>query len=178
MYALATLFDFDQDPTFASMWQRLQSKCGLVTANESSFLHLSWQGAVDYQIDNVHKVLQDVASRTPRFSVNVAGIGIFTGEKPVIYLNVVKSRDLLNLHEALWNELGSSAVELNTYYAPSAWVPHVTLAYGTLMPADLVCAVEELMYEPFSVDLKIDNLAMIFLRDGTVGIDSRYELLP
>ncbi|TLM99067.1 2'-5' RNA ligase family protein, partial [bacterium] len=145
MYALATLFDFDLDPALASIWQRLQKKCGLVTANESSFTHLSWQGALDYQIDTVHEILKGIATQSHGFSVNVAGIGIFTGKEPVLYLNVVKNRDLLNLHEVLWRKLGPTAVEMNAYYAPSVWVPHITLAYGTLMPTDLACAVEELM---------------------------------
>jgi hypothetical protein len=44
-----------------------------------------------------------------------------------------------------------------------------------LLPADVSCAVVELMFEPLSVELRIDNLALIYLQDGSIGIDSRFD---
>ncbi len=176
MYALTTLFDIETNSAFAEMWQRLQTKCGLVTANKTSFVHLSWQGAAAYSIEHARAVVGEIASDTRSFKVNISGIGIFTGKQPVLYLNLVKNRMLLDIHEVLWNRLLDCAKEMNAYYAPAEWVPHITLTYGMLFPKDLACAVAELMYEPFTAELAIDNLAFIFLHDGMVGIDSRFEL--
>ncbi len=178
MYALTTLVDLDRYSTFAEVWQRLQEKCGLVTVNEVSFVHLSWQGAVDYQLEPAHIHLHEIASQTPAFPIRVAGLGIFTGKEPVLYLHVVADQTLLSLHRQLWDKLSPYADEPNAYYAPGLWVPHITLAYGVLLPNDLSCAVTQLMYEPFSAELEIDNLAFIYLRDGSVGIDSRFDLVP
>ncbi|HWQ03884.1 MAG TPA: 2'-5' RNA ligase family protein [Longilinea sp.] len=178
MYALTTLFDLESNAVFARMWQKLKNECHLVPANEVSFVHLSWQGASGYQLESAQSIIHKVCTTTRTFPVKVSGIGIFTGPEPVLYLNVVKDQALMDLHNELWDKLSPFAEELNGYYGPSDWVPHITLAYGTLLPVDLACAVTELMYEPFSIDLVIDNLALIFSRDGTVGIDSRYELLP
>lgn len=178
MYALTTLFDFAPEPAFARIWHRLKINCDLVTAHEASYVHLSWQGALNYHLEPVHDALREIGNVTPGFQIQMAGMGIFTGKDPVLYLNIVKNRELMSLQELLWEKLYPFAVEMNAYYAPQAWVPHVTLTYGKLSPADLACAVQELMYEPFGATLKVDHLAMIFMRDGKVGIDSRFELQP
>lgn len=178
MYALTTLFDLAPEPAFARIWQKLKVNCGLVTADEASYVHLSWQGALDYHLEPVHDGLLEIARVTSGFQIQMAGMGIFTGKEPVLYLNIVKSRELMSLQELLWEKLNPFAVEMNAYYAPQAWVPHVTLTYGKLLPADISCAVQELMYEPFAATLKVDHLAMIYMREGKVGIDSRFELQP
>lgn len=178
MYALTTLFDLDSNVNFAGIWQKLNNKCNLVTANEVSFVHLSWQGAIAYQNEPAKSIIQQISTHTRPFTVKVSGIGIFTGIEPVLYLNVVKNRELMDLHGLLWDKLTPFAEEMNAYYGPNDWVPHITLAYGTLLPEDFSCAVMELMYEPLQMELAIDNLALIFMRDGAVGIDSRYALLP
>lgn len=175
MYALSTLFNFDNQPVFAEMWQKLQKKCGLITANESSFLHLSWQGAQRYQLDPVHDRLAEIALNAQVIPIKTAGIGIFTGSKPVLYLAVVKNPAVMRLHAALWEKLHPFSQDMNAYYAPQEWVPHVTLSYGTLLPADVSCAVAELIYEPLSVELRIDNLALIYMQDSLIGIDSRFD---
>lgn len=178
MYALTTLFSLDTNVNFAGIWQKLNTKCNLVTANEVSFIHLSWQGAVAYQNEPAKSSIQQISAQTHPFTIKVSGVGIFTGADPVLYLNVVKNRELMDLHELLWDKLSPFGEEMNSYYGPKDWVPHITLLYGTLLPEDLTCAVTELMYEPLDLELAIDNLALIFMRDGTVGIDSRYALLP
>lgn len=176
MYALTTLFDIETNSPFAEMWHRLKTKCGLVTANETSFVHLSWQGAASYVMDPARTVVSEIAASTHSFKASIAGIGVFTGKEPVLYLNLVKNRKLMDLHEVLWDRLLDSTQEMNAYYAPAEWVPHITLTYGMLQPKDLACAVAELMFEPFTAELAIDNLAFIFLQDGMVGIDSRFDL--
>lgn len=176
MYALTTLFDINADTSFAQMWQRLRTKCGLVTANEISFVHLSWQGATAYEMGHASVVLQEIAAVTRAFTVKISGIGLFTGKQPVLFLNIVKNRKLLELHEVLWARFKNDAKELNAFYAPEEWVPHVTLTYNPLSHEALTCAVAELMNEPFTTELMIDNLAWIYLQDRTVGIDSRFEL--
>lgn len=178
MYALTTLFDLESDINFACMWQKLKNKCNLVPANEVSFVHLSWQGASAYQVEPAKNIIHNISTQTRSFKVGVSGVGIFTGPEPVLYLNVVKNRALMDLHDTLWGKLSPFAEGFNAYYEPNDWVPHITLVYGMLLPEDLSCAVTELMYEPFSFELPIDNLALIFLRDGSVGIDSRFDLLP
>jgi 2'-5' RNA ligase len=178
MYALTTLFDLESNVIFANIWHKLKKKCNLVMANEVSFVHLSWQGAISYQSDAAQSIIRQICDQTRLFTITVSGIGIFTGTDPVLYLNVAKNRELINLHELLWDKLVPFAKEMNPYYEPKDWVPHITLAYGTLLPEDLSCAVVELMYEPFQMELAVDNLALIFMRDGTVGIDSRFALLP
>lgn len=178
MYALATLFNLDQDPAFVQMWQKLQERCHMVTANQVSFVHLSWQGAENYRLDQARAAVAEIAAHTQSFRVKVAGLGIFTGKEPVLYLNLVKNRSMIDLHEALWQRLLPHSEEMNAFYAPLEWMPHITLVYRPLLPDDLACAVTELMYEPYSAELEINNLALIFLRDRTVGIDCRFDLQP
>lgn len=176
MYALTTLFNFDSLPVFADIWQKLKKNCGLVTIDEFSFVHLSWQGAQGYQLESVHDVLGEIACSTKAIPIKTAGIGVFSGHEPVLFLNVVKSHRLMELHEMLWDRIIPFSQEYNAYYAPDEWVPHITLTHGPFLPADLACAISELMFEPLSLELNIDNLALIFMQDGSVGIDSRYSL--
>ena len=60
--------------------------------------------------------------------VDINGVGVFCGEKKVIYLAVTPSVELIKKHEAFFNHMDRYRDNGWAQYRPSAWVPHVSVA--------------------------------------------------
>ncbi len=52
----------------------------------------------------------------------------FAAEQPIIYLRVVKTPEIVDLHRVLWERLFPLCENPAMLYAPGSWQPHVTLA--------------------------------------------------
>jgi 2'-5' RNA ligase len=114
----------------------------------------------------VKNVLPAIAQRTPPIKTRVSGIGIFTGEQPVLYLTVVRTLAMSHLNQQLADHLPPEE-----YYRPHQWIPHITLLQGQI--PHLGRMVEWLNRQPLHFDITLDNIAMI--RPGIV--DQRFTLI-
>lgn len=81
----------------------------------------------------------------------------------------------MELHETIRREGEPLAVNLNRYYEPETWIPHITLAYRDVNPDNLACAIQDLAFRPLILDVLVDHLALIYEVDGQIGIKFRYD---
>ena len=93
--------------------------------------------------------------------VQTAGLGIFTGPSPTLYVPIVRSPELARFQVAVWSAASVAAEKLDQHYHPASWVPHVSLAFGDTAPASIAAAVELLSERDLSWDLELDNLAIV-----------------
>ncbi len=175
MYAAATLLNPTASRQTEEYWSWLEAHCGLAGIKLTPLPHFSWQGAGEYRLDGVEEALREVAAKQAPFSVRATSMGVFAGENPVLFLNVVKTRQLLELHEEIWQRIHTFAVEPNEYYEPSQWMPHITLAYRDVTPDNLGCAMQVLAFKPVNVNILVNHVAMIYEIDGEIGIKFRYD---
>jgi 2'-5' RNA ligase len=96
-----------------------------------------------------------------KFHVKTAGLGIFTGTKPVLYIPVVRSPQLTELHREFWPEICKTASGVLSYYAPNMWMPHITIAQGDINHDRLPHVIQLLSERDFAWDITVDNLAVI-----------------
>jgi hypothetical protein len=47
------------------------------------------------------------------------------------------------------------------FYTPAQWVPHITLGYKDVTPANLDCVMQNLVFEAYNWDIQVDNLIQI-----------------
>ncbi|MDR3574950.1 MAG: 2'-5' RNA ligase family protein [Anaerolineaceae bacterium] len=174
MYAIASLLDPYSRQKIQELWNYLESDCGLSGIKETPLPHFSWQGANDYKFPEVSNVLQKLASEIPPFVVRTAGLGIFTSEKPILYLSLVKTFPMIKAHQKIWDAVKSKADQLIEYYAPELWMPHITLAYHDLNRKNLPCAFSELAFQPFDIEISVNNLAVIYQIEQEVGVRDQY----
>jgi 2'-5' RNA ligase len=116
-----------------------------------------------------------MASHFTPFVVLTAGIGVFTGPMPVLYLALVKTRMMIDIHEMLWREMAPLSNLVNEYYSPPRWVPHITLAIRDITPLNLACAMEGLLSYPFEMEIFVDNLALIYQVGDYDGVKVKYN---
>ncbi len=92
MFAIATLLETNSDRRTREFWQLLEKDCGLAGINTTPLPHFSWQGAQDYPVSEVDQILTETTQQMAPFITRTAGLGLFTGPVPVLYLALVKQK--------------------------------------------------------------------------------------
>jgi 2'-5' RNA ligase len=169
MYGIVTLLDLPVNAQVETIWQELEMECGLVGIKITPLPHFSWQISNNYESDRTLEILERVAQTSPPFQVLASGLGIFTGQTPVIYIPVVKDENLLRLHARLWEETRQMVAGASSYYSPHRWMPHITLASGDVDVAKLNCAMRRLAFKSLELEISVDNLAMVYQVDDEEG---------
>jgi hypothetical protein len=156
-----------------SLWHQVNEICHLEGVKPTDIPHFSWHVAETYAEGRLAGILREICAETEPFTVQTAGLGMFTAEKCVLYITLVKDAPLFAFHQKLWERLQGVGERPSPYYSPEQWVPHITLAYQNLGGAELSCAVGELACKPFVWQVQVDNLAAI----GEEGLQSGKGLL-
>jgi 2'-5' RNA ligase len=177
MYAIVSRFNPNTERRAKEIWTMLENSCGLVGIKLFSLPHFSWQGADSYDLDAVELILEKIAKEMPQFSVTTAGLGVFSGDRPVLYLPIVKTRHLLEVHEFIWSSLVPYSKSPNLYYAPDVWMPHITLAMEDVTPYNLACAIEELSENPFNLIVTVDSISIAYAEGNNVGIHREFKMI-
>lgn len=143
------------------LWAELDRELGLRAATISPLPHFSYQVARDYDLDVLAEVVEKVARGGRALRVQTAGLGVFAGPSPVLYVPIVRSPELARFQVAVWSACSVAATKLDQHYHPASWIPHVTLAAGDTTPASTAAAIERLADRDLSWDLELDNLSII-----------------
>jgi 2'-5' RNA ligase len=169
MNGIATFLIDPHKTQVETLWRELEERCGLVGVKITPFPHFSYQVVEDYDQSRLEPILREIARNTHPFTVRTGGLGLFTGENPIIYLTLVKDAPLLCFHRMIWDRTKEVATGANPYYAPDLWVPHITLAYGDVDRSKLNCAMDFLASQPFEWEICVDNLAFVGQPDSLTG---------
>jgi 2'-5' RNA ligase len=175
MIAIASLLNMQANQQVQHVWDLLDANCGLSEMQLTPLPHFTWHSAENYQLDIAEPILRKITVHFTPFVVSTAGIGIFTGPTPVLYLALVKTQVMMNIHKILWNELAPLGNMVNEYYSPARWMPHITLAIRDITPQNLACAMEGLLYYPFEMDILVDNLAVIYQVGDYDGVKVKFN---
>jgi 2'-5' RNA ligase len=160
-----------------ALWQELAEEHHLHGIRVTPYPHFSWQIAQEYDFDLLEKIVRDIAASTPPFVVNTTGIGLFTGYRPVIFIPVVKTAAMIALHARIWKRAQPASQKLSPYYRPTAWMPHISLAYEDIDPENIAAIMQKLAFRSFDWEMTIDNISLIYEPDGKTGaLKFRVEL--
>ena len=124
--AVVSLLDADHEVAVRRIWDRL-AEHGLETDLWVTLIpYITYHVAAAYP-DNMVENLSLVAGETRPFGIRTAGLGMFPGESPVIYLPVVRSEAVDHVHGRIWDSMEQTADGVNQLYSPPFWVPHITI---------------------------------------------------
>ncbi len=177
MLAIASLLDPNADQQIRNLWQILEEKCDLNEIMTAPFPHYSWFGCEDLQWVPARKKLKSISHSLHSFSIRTAGYGFFTGPVPVLFVALVKTPELMEMHRQMWQRLKVNLVGANELYSPEKWVPHITIAHGDLNSSNLSCAIQALAFQPLDFDIFINNVSIIYHNEEGVGIKDRFSLI-
>lgn len=144
----------------------LQDRCGLQDRRATPFPHFSWQVAESFDFPELPERMAEWAHEQAPFSVRTNGLGLFSAPEPVLYLPVIRTAHLNRLHAQLWEIFSHLRRGENTYYAPEAWIPHVTLSMGGITQEQVACAIRLLARQSYEWTISINNLAVLFQPPG------------
>lgn len=101
MYAVASLLNPAADKQTRDLWRLLENSCGLSGISITPLPHFSCQFAGEYDARSAQTALKDLAEKIGPFKTRTAGLGMFTGPAPVLYLTVVKNECLFKIHKVI-----------------------------------------------------------------------------
>jgi 2'-5' RNA ligase len=165
MYAIISELDAVASVVVKDLWGRLRDACGLKAIYDLPTPHLTWFASEQLAMAAATEIIADLANRTPGLNTCVFGLGIFSGDRPVFYLPIVKSQAMIDLHDEIWARVGSVSQNANDYYAPAHWLPHITLAINDVTRDNLACALESVAFEPVELSVVAENLIIVTQED-------------
>lgn len=175
--AVIALLDDEYTAKVKQVWDFLQSECGLAPVDPSHFPHFTFHIAESYDADQLDAQMRKLTAKLPPCLVQTNGLGVFTGAAPVVYLQLIARRPMLNLHRTIWQETAPLGKKVSSYYQPDRWMPHITLAAESLSAEDAGCVVEKLSgLEGFFWEIEIRQLAFVSKEDEEVKVKAIYTL--
>jgi hypothetical protein len=169
MYAIISEIDSQSSQKVSKLWQTLNQTCGLEAIYTIPTPHFTWLVAEDLDIAPVKSKLFALQQQRLRLNTHTFGLGIFAGGSPVLYLPLVKSLEMIHLHEKIWDDLLPFCKDVNLYYSPPMWLPHITLALKDLNRKNLACAVNQMAFEPIELSITMKSLAIATHEDEKIG---------
>jgi hypothetical protein len=169
MHGLVTLLPQTQQDRVKQIWQQLKELHGLTGIEVTPFPHFSWQIGAEYDLKELEGVMDVICASTPPFTAHTAGLGLFSGGAPVIFIPVVKNRALLDLHSRVWEEVLPVVRGVSPYYNPDNWCPHISLAYSDVTRENIGAVMQTLAFMDFGFEFEVNNLTYIHEPEGAIG---------
>lgn len=161
MHSVVSLLDQEHYKLVEDLWAELAREFAVRGIYVQPRPHFSYQVATRYNVKSLEPVLQRFAASKTSFKVRTGGLGIFPGPHPVLYIPVVRSSELTQFHEALWQEIFNTGSGILDYYHPARWVPHITIGIGDMNKDNLSQIVRFLAERDFYWEITIDNIALV-----------------
>ena len=152
-----------------TIWADLQLACNVRGILATPVPHFSWHVAEGYDKEQLLKNLTQICAETRPFTIRTAGLGIFTGDIPVVYIPLVKNRTLMDFHDRVWSAADGCAFGSRNYYGPEDWMPHITLVFQDVCVENIACIASRLFNHSFSWEMEAQNLALIGQAPGMSG---------
>jgi 2'-5' RNA ligase len=172
MVAIVSLLDEEHSDKLLSLIHSLEREFGMKEVQMTPFPHITWLTVNDGSLLKLKETLGKAAGICCRFPITTSGLGIFTGEKPVLFIPVLRTEPVNKFHQDLHKSVSKICREVGPYYHPDLWMPHLSLALGDTSPELLAQAVLFLNKEKYNWKIELDNLTLLtkhenlFLKDG------------
>jgi 2'-5' RNA ligase len=176
MQGIVSLLDGEARDRIDQLWEELRRDFGVRGIHSKRFPHFSYHVADEYDLAKLRPELEQLAGATRQFLARASGIGIFTRKEPAIYLPVVRSNELQNIHSGVARLAEPLATGINEYYAPDIWIPHITVAEGDVDILVLPEIVRRLGARNLRWELPVTNLAVIRATENVQEICFRCEV--
>ncbi len=176
MHGIVSLLDNDHNQLVEELWAELKQEFSVDGVYITPYPHFSYHVAQDYDVDKIEPVLQRITSNIKTFKVRTSGLGVFTGNSPVLYIPVARSLELTQLHEELWQEVATASSGVQQYYHPDQWMPHITIGFGDISKENLSQIIPFLAERDFNWEITVNNLALIYDMGTKQEMKSRFDI--
>ena|SRR5215216_5266222 len=176
MHGVVSLLDEKHYSLVEAIWSDLQKELGVQGLCRTPFPHFSYHIAQHYDLSLIEPLLKKLARSTNEFQVKTAGLGIFSGQHPVLYIPVVRSQELSRLHAEVWDEVEKASEGSMQYYRSEMWVPHITVADEGRLTEHLTQIVSWLSGREYIWEIAVGNFALIYDNGTKQEVRLRFDL--
>jgi 2'-5' RNA ligase len=175
MHGIVSLFDEHITKAVQNLWVELANDFGVRQLAELiPYPHVSYHVAQQYEEQELVRHIEHLAWQATPFQIQTTGLALFTGAHLVLYVPIIRTLELSQFHQNIWQAITPMGSDISPYYQPANWVPHITLAEHDINPENLARILAHLSSHPLRWDILVDNLAIIW-NTGTPQ-EPRYEL--
>lgn len=171
------LLDEASNARIESLWDEMEREFGVPKGFPGALPHLTAHLAGGYILEAVRAVIEATVATKAPFTVPTAGLGVFTGELPILYIPVIRTPMLSALHAHLHISLAAHCVEPEPYYAPERWMPHITVGQVDLNSEIFPSLLHWLAQQPLSWDIHVPSLAIGENTETGVALFATFPLL-
>jgi 2'-5' RNA ligase len=175
MNAIVSLLDPEHDRRVRELWGELESAAAVRHIVELiPHPHITYHGAEQYDVARLVPLLEQLARGARPFTVTTVGIGVFTGQLPVLHLAIARNPALAAFHTLLWQSVGPAASDPSHYYDARMWAPHITLAQWDVTPQNLPRLAGVLADRNLEWELPLDNIALVQFNGERYDVTHRF----
>ncbi len=176
MQAIVTAFDEPWRERVEEIWAELQAVLGLRAVAGTLEPHLTYHVADSYERQTVEAAIERLSGSIKSFEVETHGVGVFHGRNAGIFLHVTRTDALQALHGAVWAAVNAPAAGTHDVYAPSTWIPHITLAGASLTAEQISDAHRLLERRDYNWRLPVTNVCFVPDAESKTAAWTRWEL--
>lgn len=158
------------------LWDQMEREFAIAKGDPGALPHFTVHLAGAYDLEPTRAIVEDVARTRAPFIVPTTGFGVFTGERPILYMPVVRTRVLDDIHAHLYRSLTGHCSEPEPYYAPERWMPHITVGQTDPTPEVLPALLAWLAHQPLSWEVHAAALAIGGETESSVELLGTYPL--
>lgn len=161
MIAVTSLLDHSHSERVTNLTELLEKKFGLTGVKMTPYPHLTLLTAEIPDMEELREYLEQTCLSTDTFTIRTTGLGIFPGDTPVIYIPVLRTPPLNQLHAKLHRDISEMSSEMGIFYNPNMWLPHISLALGDTTRDTLGPVLSFLCSYNFDWEITINNLTIL-----------------
>src|SRR6266487_2775025 len=176
MDGIVSFLDSKHNQLIEELWAELKQEFSVDGVYITPYPHFSYHVALDYDVDKIESVLKRITANITTFKVRTSGLSVFTGASPVLYIPVVRSLELTQLHEEIWQEIATASSGVQQYYHPEQWMPHITIGFGDINKENLSQIIPFLAERDFNWEITVNNLAFIYDTGTKQEMKSRFDI--
>ncbi len=162
LHAVVSLLDERSTLLVNGILEDIEKRYGIESVYAPAIPHFSYHVAEDYDSGLLKSILQRFSKNTAEFEIKTTGLGIFPGERPIIYIPIVRSPKLVHFHRTLWQKIRQTCRGVLDYYHPERWMPHITLAREGVNAGNLPGIVELVSRYELNWEISINNISFIY----------------
>ncbi len=161
LQGVVSLLDPDADRAVRAIWKELELEFGLTAVQSALAPHFSWHVAENYPYSDLKQALTPIKEMITPFTIKTGGLGLFLKPEPVLFIQIIVTQYLLDLHEKVYRAIEPLCEGSLEYYRPGLWTPHITLAYQDLKENQLGEILTKLQGFDFDRWIEISNFAIL-----------------
>lgn len=176
-YAIASILNGEAYAATIAIWDDLERRHGLRAARNALYPHITFVfGECAGESVTLASELAAAAAAIAPLDVLIDGVGSFEGPSPVLFLRVLRDERLSNAHAVVAAAARRAGLLVREHYTPEAWVPHVTIGFRDVTPAQLPALRAELAARPTRYDGRLDSVSLVEVSQSGIRYSGTFPL--